>query len=201
MCSCILFIGEGAIIAFNSNIPQATDQLSVSQGQILGNFGSLNTWVNVDHTGLNAGNAGQHNKVTFPLQAMAPAFGGSDGLFSLNYTGTSTVGELWLNHRNGNQYPISASILSTSPSLASNSNGWCYGSSGTVLVWGRSNVVVGSNAINISAVFGTLAASFNAVITPDTTFSQLTITALSNTTLTVQSSAISICRWFVIGRE
>lgn len=188
-------------MAYNSNIPQANDQLSVSQGQILGNFGQINTWVNVDHTGLNAGNLGQHNKVTFPLQAGAPAFAGSDGLFSLLYGGTGAVGELWLNHRNGNQYPISASILSTSPALASNSNGWAYGSSGTVLVWGRSNVAIGNTVINIAAVFPTLAAAFNVVISADTTASTLTVITLTNAALTVSSTAVSICRWFVIGRE
>lgn len=61
-------------MTYNPNIPQGSDDISVSQVDLLGNFGSLNTVFSVDHVAYDAvADSGKHNKVTFVRQASAPA--------------------------------------------------------------------------------------------------------------------------------
>lgn len=60
-------------MSYNANIPQATDIISQSQGQILTNFGQLNTQFSVDHIALTAGSAnGQHKQVTLNTYGTTP---------------------------------------------------------------------------------------------------------------------------------
>lgn len=56
-------------MSYNPNIPNATDLLSNSQGQIKTNFQTANTSFGVDHYSFDNGTAsnGFHNKVTTPL--------------------------------------------------------------------------------------------------------------------------------------
>lgn len=58
-------------MTYNASIPQGSDFLSTSQGQILDNFGQLNTQFAIDHTAFNTGSGngnGFHKKVTLPDQ-------------------------------------------------------------------------------------------------------------------------------------
>lgn len=60
---------------YNPAIPQATDLISNSQPQILGNFGELNTQFGVDHVAFNTGSAngdGTHKQITFDNAPSAP---------------------------------------------------------------------------------------------------------------------------------
>ena len=60
-------------MTYNPNIPQGSDDISVSQVDLLGNFGSLNTVYAVDHVAYDAmTNLGKHNKVTFVRQSVTP---------------------------------------------------------------------------------------------------------------------------------
>jgi hypothetical protein len=56
-------------MAYNPNIPQPSDLLSVSQGDLLNNNTVSNTIFGVDHYAFSdvSGNAGKHNQVTTPL--------------------------------------------------------------------------------------------------------------------------------------
>lgn len=65
-------------MTFDPNIPQAPDDMSVSQGQMLDNFTDLNNVYgnNGDHVPFDAAtNKGKHNKVTFVTQGAAPVDG------------------------------------------------------------------------------------------------------------------------------
>lgn len=104
-------------MAYNSNIPQPTDRISVSQGQILDNFAALQADFGVNHVTFNApSNIGKHNVVTFPRQAAAPGvFGATEfGLYNMTYA-RSTVTELHV-RRNaaaiGNGIPFTAGNVS-----------------------------------------------------------------------------------------
>lgn len=60
---------------YNPIIPQPTDNLSTSQGQILGNFTQLNTQFAVNHTAFNTGSGngdGKHKFVTLPGTSSDP---------------------------------------------------------------------------------------------------------------------------------
>jgi len=55
-------------MTYNANIPQPTDLISVSQGQILANFQQLNTQFGIDHVAFNTGSGngdGHHKQATF----------------------------------------------------------------------------------------------------------------------------------------
>ncbi len=68
-------------MTFQSNIPRATDLISVSQGDLLNNFSSLQTIYNNDHFGFNPEtNTGFHKHITLPDQTLSvPAPGVSIG--------------------------------------------------------------------------------------------------------------------------
>lgn len=62
-------------MTYNPNIPQPIDDMSVSQGDLLTNFGDLNTVYGSsgDHVALDAAsNRGKHKKVTFVSQGSDP---------------------------------------------------------------------------------------------------------------------------------
>jgi len=70
-------------MTYNPNIPQATDNLSNSQGQFLINFGQLNTQFGIDHVPFNnsgINGTGYHNKSTYPAQASNPTAVATSGI-------------------------------------------------------------------------------------------------------------------------
>lgn len=115
-------------LVYDNAIPQATDALSTSQPQILTNFASIESWVDVDHVDFADANYGQHNKVTFPVQSSAPSIAmGSIGLFNLN-SSLTTNNELFITNSVGVSYPVTADDAATT--------GWCYLPSGLLVKWG-----------------------------------------------------------------
>lgn len=135
-------------MAYNANIPQATDLLSISQGQILGNFTQLNTAWLINHVDFNAGDAGKHKWVTFPSQAASPPAGsgflGSEigaynAVFTLGGGRGTGINELFLNKQSFagvKQIAMTSSILSNS-SPGNFSFGWTYLPSGIIMYWGN----------------------------------------------------------------
>lgn len=134
-------------MAYNQNIPQATDQLSQSQSQLLGNFQAIKTLIDIDHVTFDALDQGKHNKVSLPVQASAPAFGASEnGIYSRQSinggTGTN-INEIYLNKFNNattNTVAMTASILSTNASPGDDSAGWSLLPSGILLKWGTATI-------------------------------------------------------------
>lgn len=131
---------------YDGTIPEATDQLSVSQGDIQNNFGAIQTLVERNHVEFAIGDpdAGKHKWVTLPAQGATPpvgAFTGNEvGLYSF-VNPTTTVNELYINKSDGTQIPMTASSQST--------NGWSYMPSGLLVKWGFVSSVAGG-AQNIS---------------------------------------------------
>lgn len=50
-------------MAYKANIPLATDKKSVSQGDILGNFTAINSFIEVNHEPFASGDRGKHIKI------------------------------------------------------------------------------------------------------------------------------------------
>jgi hypothetical protein len=76
-------------MSFNHNIPKTTDLISVSQGDLLNNFTSMQTIYNTDHYGFDpVTNLGFHKHLTLPNDALnipAPAAGlGSEFAVTVN---------------------------------------------------------------------------------------------------------------------
>lgn len=139
-------------MAYNQNIPQPTDQISQSQSQILGNFQALKTLIDIDHVDFASGNQGKHNKSTYPVQAMAPAFvAGEVGIFNL-LSASTAVNELNVTNSSGITTAFTSSILSTNAAPALNSGGWTLLPSGIHLKMGNSNGVTGAITVTYSTL-------------------------------------------------
>lgn len=131
-------------MAYNANIPQATDLLSQSQNDILANFTAIAALVAVNHVQFNDADQGKHKWITFPQQGATPpggaGFTGSElGLYNAVSTVT-TKNELYVNKTNQAtvvQIPMTASILSTNSNPGLNVSGWTYLPSGILMKWGQ----------------------------------------------------------------
>jgi hypothetical protein len=90
---------------YNPNIPQGTDNLSVSQGQMLNNFTQLNTQFGVDHIAFNTGSAngdGHHVKVFFDNAPSTPSVSGTQSvMFPALVSGQQQM--MWKNASNSYQ--------------------------------------------------------------------------------------------------
>lgn len=191
-------------MAYNANIPMATDQLSQSQLDIQQNFQALKALIDVNHVDFAAGDEGKHKWITLPSQGAIPPAGSGflAGELAL-YNATSPVTsqpELYINKTNQAtvvQVPSTASILSTNSAPGPATAGWTYIPSGLLLKWGTVTLGgVGAQIINFP-VSGTIPV-FTQVIQgqltiytggvaadPNTAVSLVTFT---NTTFTVWGS-------------
>jgi hypothetical protein len=141
-------------MAFLPNIPQATDKLSISQGNILNNFtilGAIAGNANASSASINASSG--FNWINLPAQGATPPGGssfpaGNVALYSF-INATSTRNELYINKTNASgvvQIPSTASTLGTSsPGLGS--AGYTYLPSGMILKWGAATIT-GSGTVS-----------------------------------------------------
>ncbi len=136
-------------MAYNSQIPQATDQMSVSQGQILPNFQEIAIAFNANHVNFNTGSVeGMHDFVQFPTGAPSlttkTPITGQVALYSNTY---NDIPELFFQRAN---LGAGAGIPITSMGSSSGVN-WAYLPSGQVLKWGTATTNgVGKAIINLS---------------------------------------------------
>jgi len=143
---------------YNPNIPQPTDLLSVSQGNLLNNFGAIQALIDINHVDFAAADAGKHKWVTLPLQGATPPAGsgflaGELGLYNAAYALT-TQNELFINKTNQAtvvQVPATASILSSNSAPAQNTPGWTLLPSGIVLRWGNFTGFSGLATVTLAA--------------------------------------------------
>ncbi len=146
-------------MAFDANIPQATDQLSVSQGDILLNFQALGAIAgNANPSSAALNSTSGFNWLYLPAQGANPPAGsafpaGDIGLYSFVNTTTSQK-ELYVNKTNQatvTQVPITASSLSIASAPASNSGGWSYLPSGLLMKFGNGSAN-GNTAFTFAAL-------------------------------------------------
>jgi hypothetical protein len=129
-------------MAYTSSVPQAGQQISQTQQPILDNFAALASFGN--------------GYAEMAIQIAAPSFtAGNDGLYTLNYTGTST-NELFV-HRQGmagiTEVPFTASKMSNN-AAASCDNGWSYLPTGMLMKWGSVAAPGASLAVTPTATSG-----------------------------------------------
>lgn len=144
-------------MAYNAAIPQATDKLSTSQPQILGNFQTLEPF------GL--------GYADFPVQGAAPTLGAGDtGLYTLSYA-TTSANEMYIVKPSVDaptNVPFSASKMSNT-AIASCDDGWTYLPSGLLMAWGQFQITAdGSTTITVQATSGNpnFNKTFMAMVTP-----------------------------------
>ncbi len=131
-------------MAYQQNIPLATDQLSTSQGDIQANFQAIYTLIGVNHSNFGTANVGKHNFVSLPVQAGNP---GTTTTELALYTKTSALSGLpeafFQRQNNGTAIEFTSSTASQ--------NGWTRLPSGILLKWGQSN---GSGSVGVALPVG-----------------------------------------------
>ncbi len=198
---------------YQNNIPKSTDQLSQSQSDILNNFATLDTWVNVDHGGLNAaaGLQGTHFKVSMPVQGAAPVFptpGTTTGFFTINSGALITNKSETYVHKqrqgvaNGVDIPMTASILSNNAGPGSIA-GWTYLPSGILLKWGTaSGITAAGGNINVNTG-GDLGPNFNAILnvqcTPANLIGATVFVTWAGPNINIRSSVTQNIAFFIVG--
>ncbi len=201
-------------MAYNYNIPQSNDSLSVSQPQILGNFQALGViGGNGQAASASLNLTSGFNFVYLSPQVPTPAIpAGNVGLYSATNAATG-VNELYVNKTitgpTVKQIPMTAYVLGGTNA----GNGWTYLPSGLLMAWGRSTT---GGSTSVTLTYNTELTNFPGFNTANA-FPQLTritgagatenfvaLTGYNQTTFTVSSSlattgtGIQFC-WFVIG--
>lgn len=67
-------------MSYNSSTPQAADNPSTSQGQILDNFTEISTAFNLNHGNFNAATQGKHTLINFVRQTLPQSANANEGL-------------------------------------------------------------------------------------------------------------------------
>jgi hypothetical protein len=177
---------------WNQNIPQPTDQISDSQNDLLNNFQSINTLINVNHVTFDDPNQGKHFFVEMPQQAAASVTAagevGLQCLASAYGAGAPTL--VYLPQSAGTPIEMTSANIAT--------QGWSFLPSGVLVKWGNFNAAgPGAGAINLNGAgqphYGSsiLFATFQPVGTtahPDPNLSVY----INTTTTTVSSLAYTV---------
>lgn len=153
-------------MAYNSNIPQANDQLSTSQAQILGNFTSLGAAWPINHGAFDSANAGMHMFLQLPTVpnaqvAAVPMMAANQiGLVS-QVSVYSGVPEMQVIR------PNSTNVVEFT-SAGAGATGWTRLPSGILLKWGSATITgVNTTATYpVAANIPVFAAVYQSFITP-----------------------------------
>ena len=128
---------------YNPNIPQSSDLLSVSQGDLLDNFGAIQALIDVNHVDFAAVGAGKHTFVEMPVQSPVPTtVGGEVGLYCQT-SATTTQPELVFARQAGSSAPASVQITEFTSAGWANP-GWTKLPSGIMFKW-RANIGFGGS--------------------------------------------------------
>ena len=128
---------------YNANIPQPSDLLSISQGNLLNNFGAIQALIDINHVDFAAVGAGKHTFVEMPVQSPVPTtVGGEVGLYCQTSAST-TQPELVFARQAGSSAPAAVQITEFTSAGWTNP-GWTKLPSGIMMKW-RANIGVGGS--------------------------------------------------------
>lgn len=195
-------------MAYNNNIPQATDAINNSQPQILANFAAIKTLIDINHGTFGAADEGKHKFVTLPVQAAAPVPAAGDGcLYNKLFAGT---GKNETHIHNQTQagtanIPFSASVLSNI-APANNMQGWTYLPSGIQIRWESTTVAFnGLYTHTVIPAFQPFAFIFAVIPTPSSLNPATAavpvklVDILSNTQFRLYSNGLTFADMLIIG--
>jgi hypothetical protein len=181
---------------YNQNIPQATDNPSQSQAQLLGNFQEIQTLIGVNHENFGAPLEGNHTMVTFTDQtASVPAQPTGANINVFNKIDTLGEQQLWIQSAVATQF---ATALPITQAFVTAAHGWTYIPSGLIIAFASVNFGVGTTVIPLNAAtFGTSFPGFINAYSAQITLGavvignppiQVAASALTNTNLSILSN-------------
>lgn len=182
-------------MAYNPAIPQPTDQISVSQTDILNNFMAIQTLIDVNHVDFANVNQGKHFFVEFPIQAIAPVTAAAEvGLYSQTSAFTLQP-ELVFSKQSGTgvyEFTSSGQLVN---------GGWARLPSGILYKWGTGGPgAAGAYVITfpVNASTPVFTAVYVSFVTPTSNL-VVYVTALSTTQLTLNVSGAGSFNYLIIG--
>lgn len=187
---------------YNQNIPQATDQMSVSQNDLLNNFQAIYNAFNLNHVPFNSGSPiqGKHAFVEMPNQSSSvpSTIANEVGLYCNTSTYT-TQPELFFAKQLGSTAPIANYEISSSNYIQN--GGWTRFPSGILIKWGTFNTGSGGTgtltfptASSIPAfgnIFGVLATSTSVIP------AKISISTLSTASCSVVTDIINASMFYI----
>lgn len=177
-------------MAYNANIPQATDRISISQGDILNNFIAINAFVDTNHYGFGDPNQGKHRYVQIP-EVAAPANTASTASIYAAVGATSTRTELvFKRSSNSGGAPFDNALIPFTEAVF-NSNGWTMLPSGMILQWGHNTQAGGASSTNFNFPRSFPTACLNVTATPNVVPSGL------NTDNIISSAVLSTTQYTI----
>lgn len=156
-------------MAYNENIPQASDNPSQSQAQILDNFQEISTAFNTNHGNFNAGNQGKHSFLQMPEQSSPPSTSSDEMGLYIKESSLTSLAEMFIRREsNGTEIEFT--------SFLGAANGWTRLPSGILLKWGTSNgsgahttnFPTGATIPVFAAVYTGFVVTFDSTPTPNT---------------------------------
>lgn len=125
-------------MTYNPAIPQASDQPSLSQGQMLINFGQLNTIFDSNHYTFNyatVADRGKHKYASFMNQAAGPVTGATEcALYAKLSAAHSNL--FWRRESNGTEIQMSSNINPTWGVVGTTGKGMSFLPGGLLIQWG-----------------------------------------------------------------
>ena len=146
-------------MSYNANIPQASDDPSQSQGQLLDNFQAINTFTAVNHVALNDSNQGKHKFMQMPEQSSAPTTTSNEGaIYTQESSLTGNTECVFRRESNGLQIEFTGFLGAA--------NGWSRFPSGILLKWGQSSSTgTGTTNFPTGATIPVFTAVYQVIIT------------------------------------
>lgn len=128
-------------MAYQQNIPQASQRLKDSQADLLGNFQAIKQLIDVNHDTFGSASEGKHKFVSFPDQGSSPTVAADEIALFGRLSTLSNASELCVRKEsNGAVYEFT--------SAGATSNGWARLPSGILLKWGSGTATGLSGAIS-----------------------------------------------------
>jgi hypothetical protein len=193
-------------LPYNGNIPQATDLLSVSQGEILTNFGSIQELIDVNHYDFDSDSYGKHVISTYPIQTPGnvsplPTLMGEIAMYGGNGN-TSKVPELWIQRQTGaTPYVITESTY-TAVSGSTNA-GYSSLPSGVLINYGNKTISASTttNLTSFAVGYSTAVYTMQVTVACATPVAICVSTlTLNNFIVTLSASTTGTVYWFAMGK-
>lgn len=144
-------------MAYQANIPQATDKLRISQSDLLNNFIAIDAFVDINHYGFASGNVGKHLYLQMPETAAPATAANEAGLYAANGATSGATELVFRRESNGSSIAFTEAVFAAS--------GWTRLPSGILLQWGSGTIDnTGADTINFPVAFPT--ACLNVQLTP-----------------------------------
>jgi hypothetical protein len=132
-------------MSYNNAIPQAGDNPSQSQSEILANFQQLDACIAVNHVQLTDASQGKHKFMQMPEQSAAPTTAANEG--ALYTKETSAITELFFRRESD------GSELQMTGAFSAATNGYITFPGGLIMQWGNAASLSNGSTVTFPIAF------------------------------------------------